>query len=72
MMAITHQWQGEVMEPAFSGFVDYCMKHRMGEYLEETGDTFTPGRGLDAMIDEATGRNEDFVQRFASFSLHNC
>lgn len=68
-MVIKHPWQGDMMEGAFMAFVAFCMRNRLDEYLSETGDTFTPGRGIDAMIDAATGADEAFAQRFVDWCL---
>lgn len=66
---ITHPYQGHHMEPAFLGFVSFASKDLMGQFEHECGKINLATRGIDRMIDEATGHDVAEAQRFIDWCV---
>ena len=60
----------DYMVPAWLNCIEYSLGNDaiMAEYREQTGEQWTPGRTpLDRMIDEATGRDVQFLRDFITW-----
>jgi|GEM_PF-4914923 len=67
---ISYPWQNHYMESAFLGFVSYMAKDHMKRFYIETGEKHKPAYGnIEAMIDESTGANSAWAQRFIDWCV---
>lgn len=68
-MSVTHPYQGHYMEGAFAGFVAFASRHLMDQFEAESGPLRLGTSPLDQMIDKATGRQAEEVQRFIDWCV---
>jgi hypothetical protein len=61
------------MQIAWMGSMSFALQSdwALGAFRKATGNTWTPGIGLDAMIDRATGADLDFIRKFAKWHNEN-
>lgn len=70
MSKLKTSWDGHYMYPAFVGFVSFALQEPeiLAQYRAETGDQYRePVSMLDKAIDEASGADLAFLQRFSGF-----
>jgi hypothetical protein len=70
MTTFTTSWTGHYMEPAFLACLHWALgdAEMMKAYRAETGDAWQPAcTGIDRIIDEQTGAELAFLQRFSAW-----
>lgn len=68
-MNLTSPWEGDLMEPAFWGFVSFASKNLMDQYEHECGKIKIASGGIEKMIDQATGEDVREAQRFVDWCV---
>ena len=69
--SVTHPYQGHYLQAAFEGYVHFVSTQpaAITAFLEENPGFSAPKSPMDAMIDEATGRNREWAQKFVDWCL---
>ena len=70
LMSLRPSEMPSVLDVAWVGFVSFMLREpdQVKRYRYETGDKWTPGTtAIDRMVDEATGRDIQFIKDFVAW-----